>query len=374
MTLLDPSAQPGRLLIVDDVARNIQLVALALKKEGHSISYASSGAEALQMAVKQEYDLILLDIMMPEMDGFEVCRQLKANPATQETPVIFLTAKTDAESIIEAFQLGAVDYISKPFLGVELKLRIRNHLELRRIRRELSENNKLKDKFFSILAHDLRSPFNALLGLSEVLKDEAEELPRAELANLAQKVFDSGVKVNDLMEQLLSWSRSQRGKIPYEPSQLVLAEMAQETIELLSATAERKNIQLQQLVDPQVQVWADRYALLTILRNLVGNAIKFTPRGGSVRIEASQGEDWTQVAVVDSGMGIGAKDLTDLFRIDRNRNSRGTEGESGTGLGLILCKELAEQNQGSISVSSKPDQGSRFALELPRHPHRENPP
>ena len=198
-----------KVLIVDDVTKNIQLVANFLKQAGYDINFAISGKTAIKHIKKARFDLILLDIMMPEMDGFEVCKKLKSEDETKDIPVIFLTAKTDIDSITQAFKAGGVDYITKPFNKAELLARVKTHLELQHQKRNLKELNATKDKFFSIIAHDLKSPLNHLLGLSEILQKELESAGSDEIIKIANLINKSAKSGRLLLENLLEWSRSQ---------------------------------------------------------------------------------------------------------------------------------------------------------------------
>jgi len=184
------STRKFKVLIVDDVPKNIQLAGSILQKEGYHISFANNGETALNLTKTNDFDLILLDIMMPEMDGFEVCGQLKQKPETRDIPIIFLTAKTGTESTIKGFEIGAVDYVTKPFNEKELLARVRTHLELRDAQKNLREANATKDKFFSIIAHDLKNPFNALLGLSKLLLQNFDIFDD-DKKNILSRVFSS---------------------------------------------------------------------------------------------------------------------------------------------------------------------------------------
>jgi len=174
-----------RILIVDDVPKNIQVAANILQRQGYHMAFAQNGKAALSQIRANCFDLVLLDIMMPEMDGFEVCMEMKNAPETKDIPIIFLTAKTDTDSIVKAFELGAMDYVTKPFNGAELLSRVKTHLELNHTRRKLVEANASKDKFFSIIAHDLKNPFNAMIGLSRMLLTRYDKIGRRKQANRA---------------------------------------------------------------------------------------------------------------------------------------------------------------------------------------------
>ena len=354
-----------KVLIVDDVTKNIQLVANFLKQAGYDINYAVSGKTALSHIKKEKFDLILLDIMMPEMDGFEVCQKLKADEQSKDIPIIFLTAKTDIDSITKAFQVGGIDYITKPFNKAELLARVKTHLELLQQRRNLKELNATKDKFFSIIAHDLKSPLNQLLGLSEILQKELESNHADEVKSLAKLMNESARSGRMLLENLLEWSRSQTGTINYSPELIDMAMVTNEVIDLNIQNAIQKNIVMESKVKPGVIAFADENMIKTILRNLISNSIKFTGNGGKIILNAKIDKNLVVCSVADNGIGIKPADLKKLFRIDINPNSIGSSKEKGTGLGLILCKEFVEINGGKIWVESKLGEGSKFKYSIP---------
>lgn len=356
-----------KVLIVDDITKNIQLVANFLKQAGYDINFAVSGRTALNHIEKEKFDLILLDIMMPEMDGFEVCKILKSSDATKDIPIIFLTAKTDIESITKAFKLGGVDYITKPFNKAELLARVTTHLELQRQKRNLKELNATKDKFFSIIAHDLKSPLNHLLGLSEILQKELElESDRVDdviiLANLINESAKSG---RLLLENLLEWSRSQTGSMNFNPEILNLEKLTIEVIELNDNNAKQKNISIKSKIKSGVIAYADGNMIKTILRNLISNSIKFTMNDGEIILKAKKAKNIITYSVKDNGIGIKPDDIKKLFRIDINQNTIGQSKEKGTGLGLILCNEFIQINEGKIWVESKFKVGSTFKFSIP---------
>jgi len=236
-----------KVLIVDDVTKNIQLVASFLKQAGYDINFALNGKDALKHIKREKFDLILLDIMMPEMDGLEVCQKIKADPISKDTPVIFLTAKTDVESISTAFEVGGVDYITKPFNRAELLARVKTHLELESQRRNLEELNATKDKFFSIIGHDLKSPLNQLLSLSEIILNELKSGREDEVMKMTKHLNESAKSARTLLENLLDWSRSQTGKIHFSPEILDVSKLTEEVVELNAQNAFHKNIKISKL-------------------------------------------------------------------------------------------------------------------------------
>ena len=329
------------ILIVDDVAKNIQVLANYLKQEGYNLNFAQSGAEALKHAKQKSFDLILLDIMMPEMDGFDVCRQLKDNNSTSEVPVIFITAKTDIESITRSFEAG-VDYITKPFNGAELIARIKTHLNLKEKENKLKELNETKDKLFSIIAHDLRNPFFNLMGLSDLLSNNIIEYSQEEIVDIASAMSVSAKQGYDLLENLLDWSLVQSDRISYMPVNLNLLKM-----------------------DDLIRVFADENMVTTVLRNLISNAIKFSERGNNINIEAIPDDNMVWVSVTDQGMGINEDKLEKLFKVNSKVSEKGTENESGTGLGLVICKEFVELNKGKLWAESVEGKGTTMRFTLP---------
>jgi signal transduction histidine kinase len=353
------------ILIVDDIPQNIKILGTILHRQGYHIEFAMKGQAALQWVSEKSFDLILLDVMMPEMDGFEVCRQLKQNPQTAEIPVIFLTAKTDSESVVKGFEAGAVDFLSKPFNTEELLARVSTHLSLQRQKRELKELNAAKDKFFSILSHDLINPFNSILGLTDLMKKEYQQLSETEKIYFIGLIHDAAQQGYMLLSDLLIWGRENMKKVRFDPSNHVLHNVVDGIMALTNNHATQKQIEVTNKIPSEITVFADEEMLKIILRNLLTNAIKFTPAGGSVWFEALQNEDETIVKVGDTGIGIAAEVQSSLFQIDSTYSSNGTNGEKGTGLGLVLCKDFIEKHNGTIQVESHPGKGTIFTCSFP---------
>jgi len=241
--------------------------------------------------------------------------------------------------------------------------------QLEKSNEQLRLINASKDKFFSIIAHDLRNPFNVLIGLSDIMLRNYDTLPPEKIRRYAEIIYLSAKSGYNLLENLLQWSRSQTGTIAFSPVKIQLISLVEETIDLLAGDAERKKINLSHDIDPHMIVWADESMLLTILRNLVSNAIKFTPEGGKVKISAQLNPDhWVQISVSDTGVGIPQHVIPDLFRIDVSYSTKGTANEPGTGLGLVLCKEFVEKHHGKIWIESKENVGSTFYFTIPTEP------
>ena len=231
---------------------------------------------------------------------------------------------------------------------------------------QLKELNSSKDKFFSIIAHDLRSPFHALLGMSDLLATEVDEFSREEIKKFAGEMNNSLKNQFKLLENLLEWSRLQTGKVQYAPVKINLSEKVSDIIALLAGNALKKNITVTNLVLPGVFLFADTNMLQSILQNLIANAIKFTKPGGNIQISTKQKNEMVNIFIKDTGVGISKESLQNIFRTDSTVTTLGTENERGTGLGLLLCKEMIERHGGNISVESELEKGTTFSFTLPK--------
>jgi signal transduction histidine kinase len=227
------------------------------------------------------------------------------------------------------------------------------------------ELNATKDKFFSIISHDLKNPFSSLLSISELMVESFDHTDREDHKAGFQKINQSVKHLLDLLENLLTWSRSQRGKIKYEPVRFNLSTLVQENINLHRLLAERKGIMLQSNDQGEVYAYGDRDMINSVIRNLVTNAVKFTERDKKVEIQLNPKDKEVEVSIMDEGIGISSEQLEKLFRIDEKFKSTGTAGEKGTGLGLIICREFVEKNGGEIHVRSSPGKGSVFSFTIP---------
>jgi signal transduction histidine kinase len=368
------TSSDATILIVEDNPTNMGVLFNLLRKAKFRVLTATDGEEGLNHARLATPDLILLDVLMPGIDGFETCRLLKENPVTKDIPVIFMTALSETAEKLKGFDLGAADYITKPFQCDEVLARIRKEITIQEQKKELlklntmlSEANATKDKFFSIIAHDLRTPFSALIGATGFLIESFDKLELRIIKDFLMDINASSKEVFALVGNLLEWSRSQIGTLIYAPERINIFEIIKKNILLAEQHARQKKVRLTYTTNESIFADADPNMIDTVVRNLLSNAIKFTHRGGAVNITAYQSDDMIEVFVSDTGIGISEENIGKLFRIDVKLSTRGTDDEGGTGLGLILCKEFIEKNKGHIRVESKHGRGTTFYFTLPKY-------
>ena len=361
------------ILIVDDDPTNLEILVEYLERVEFKTLTVQTGESALQQSACTQPDLILMDVMMPDMNGFETCRRLKANAATKEIPVIFMTALSDVKAKVTGFEVGGVDYITKPFQHEEVVARVHTHLTLRRQHHQLQQQteqlralNAEKDRFLSMIAHDLRSPFSTLRLLIGVAAENIEGSGQNELENLMHLLKKSSENVYTLLENLLTWSQIQHGVMKYHPQPLDVHKMIVQNMALLKPAADQKQITIKNDIAAETTAYADYRMVDAVVRNLLSNALKFTYPGGNITVSAQPAEQWMTISVADTGIGIEAEHLPKLFRIDAIYRRKGTAREPGTGLGLILCKEFIEKHGGEIWAESVVGKGSTFKFTLPK--------
>ncbi len=361
-------------LLVDDLPQNIEVLGSILSNRGVKIAVAMNGNQAINTAIKKKPDLILLDVAMPDMDGFEVCKRLKENPETEKIPIIFLTAKTETDDIVKGFDLGAVDYITKPFKTAELLARVKTHLELKRSRDIISEQisqleklNEDKDKFISLISHDLRGPFTGFLGLTKFLHENLNTFTPEEIKEVAKELHNSLLRQYQLLENLLDWSKIQIGKVKINKQKIDLSEIVNNKIELFQTSAKSKNIELVSSIKPETYIFADSVMISSVIHNLISNAIKYTKERGKITLNSSEKDNYVEVSVSDTGIGISKENLEKLFQPGEIFSTPGTKMEKGTGLGLLIAKEMVEMNDGKIRVESQENVGTTFYILLPKY-------
>ncbi|MEI7725253.1 MAG: hybrid sensor histidine kinase/response regulator [Bacteroidota bacterium] len=366
------SQHAPNILVVDDVPANLKILGDILEDEGYIVRPVLTGKLALQVSEKEIPDLILLDIMMPDMDGYEVCHRLKKNQILCDVPVIFISALIGTNDIVKALNAGGADYLTKPFKAEEVKARVATHLKLYQQRKELlAQSNELielnatKDKFFSIIAHDLRGPFTSLLGFTRMMEEDIFSMTHSEIHKIAVVLNKSTTNLFNLLENLLEWARMQRGITIFVPESFLLLEKINECILPTIDSAHRKNIELLLNIPDTMQVCADERMFEALVRNLTSNAVKFTPKGGKIIVSAKPSDNnFIEISIRDSGIGMNKEMIDNLFKLDELSGRKGTEGEPSTGLGLIICKDFIEKHGGRIWVDSEEGKGSTFYFTL----------
>lgn len=378
----------AEILVVDDSPYNLDILLEVLSAAGYCILTALSGERALKYLSTNTPNLILLDVKMPGLDGFETCRRIKAMPHTAHIPIIFITADADTDSVLTGFSLGAVDYVRKPFQTAELLARVKTHLQLRHMsqlyaleqekNRQLDQLNQMKDQFLAIMSHELRTPLNAILGMTESLIDEVVGSINPQQLRMLQIVEQSGTHLLSLINDILDLAKIESGQWDLEIQPISVEAICQASLKLIEPQANKKYIQLTlQLAEQLPPLLIDERRIHQILINLLDNAVKFTPEGGHVTVSArlattatpgdvsSELCDRLRITVQDTGIGIAAADFDHIFEPFVQVDSTLNREYAGTGLGLALVKQIVERHHGQFGVVSEMGQGSCFWVDLP---------
>lgn len=362
-----------KILIVDDVMSNVLLLKVLLTNEKFAIATASNGRQALEQVEKENPDLVLLDVMMPDMSGFEVAQHLKSNPQTAEIPIIFLTALNSTADIVKGFQVGANDFISKPFNKEELIIRVTHQISLVAAKRlilskteELQRTIAGRDKLYSVIAHDLRSPMGSIkMVLNMLILNLPFEKIGAEMYELLTMANQTTEDVFSLLDNLLKWTKSQISKLNVVYQDVDLVEVTDGVIEIFSMVASLKKIRIREMKPERMMVNADIDMLKTVVRNLLSNAIKFSKENSEILVKMEEVNGMAVVSVQDHGCGISEEGQKKLLHADTHFSTFGTNNEEGSGLGLLLCKDFVVKNGGKLWFTSKEGEGSIFSFSIP---------
>lgn len=362
-----------KILIVDDVMSNVLLLKVLLTNEKFAIATASNGRQALEQVEKENPDLVLLDVMMPDMSGFEVAQHLKSNPNTADIPIIFLTALNSTADIVKGFQVGANDFISKPFNKEELIIRVTHQISLVAAKRlilskteELQRTIAGRDKLYSVIAHDLRSPMGSIkMVLNMLILNLPSEKIGAEMYELLTMANQTTEDVFSMLDNLLKWTKSQIGKLNVVYQDVDLVEVTDGVIEIFSMVASLKKIRIREMKPEKMMVNADIDMLKTVVRNLLSNAIKFSKENSEVLVKMEEVDGMAVVSVQDYGCGISEEGQKKLLHTDTHFSTFGTNNEEGSGLGLLLCKDFVVKNGGKLWFTSKEGEGSIFSFSIP---------
>mgnify|MGYP002550006915 CR=1 FL=1 len=363
-----------KLLVVDDVQTNVLLLKALLGKEGYGILVANNGQEALEVIRNENPDLILLDVMMPGMDGFEVAERLKSEEFRCEIPIIFLTALDDTQSIVNGFKLGVGDFISKPFRKEELMVRIKHQLSLVAARRIIEEKNEElrktiagRDKMYSVIAHDLRSPMASMkMLLNTIMMSVEKDKIDPDIFDMLEMSNKTSEEVFSLLDNLLKWTKSQLGKLTVISQKLDISGLADGVVEVMNSVAEVKHIKLIRTDHESFFVYVDIEMIKSVLRNLISNAVKFSNPDSDIKVGIKAEDGKVIVSVTDSGKGIKKEDQHKLLKDSTHFTTYGTNSEEGSGLGLLLCRDFARKNGGELWFESEENLGSVFSFSLPQ--------
>jgi len=370
-----------RVLIVDDLDDNRMLLRLDLEDElpGIYIDEANNGLNALEMLRNNNYTLVLCDLMMPDIDGFEVYKRAKEIPHNYNLPFIFISANQDHNMAVKGLELGAFDFLKKPYDITELILKSRNlcrlklfydkqvHLlsQLEEANLKLEESNVQKDEVLRIVSHDMRNPLGNMIGLAQILYDEPEQIPE-DIQGISEIIIRSGENLLTIVNTLLDAARLESGKIQLNLSETDLIQMIHEEVEQFSYSARQKQIKLTFICELQnAFITIDEPKIRQSIANLISNAIKFTSANGTVTIQLTYDNSNYLIDVLDDGIGIDEKSLPFIFDKFSSFQRTGTKNERGTGLGLSIVKAFINLHNGKIEVKSSVNTGTCFRIYLP---------
>ncbi len=356
----------GKILVVDDEQALRRLITIGLEREGFDVSAARDGVEGLEMAKKLTPDIIISDLMMPRMNGTELCRRVRADASLTDTFFIMLTAKARVEDRIEGLQTGADDYVTKPFDPKELVARVNSNMRVRKLQQELRALSELKDEFLGIAAHDLRTPLTIINGWCDILINNMLGQLSGEQREAAENIHDQAQMMLSLINDLLDISKIESGKLDLTLESRDIKETLKCHGKVHSILAQNKGISIViDAPDDLPKIWIDAEKIDQVLNNLVSNAIKFSRSGAQITISARPVDNTLEVSVADTGQGIAPEELDRLFQRFSQTSTRATGGEQGSGLGLAIAKKIVEMHSGSIWVESEQGVGSRFTFSLP---------
>lgn len=355
------------ILVVDDNPVNLSVLIDYLDECGFETLVARNGEGALEQTAVASPDLILLDVLMPGLDGFETCTRLKADEATKDIPVIFMTALSDTVDKVKGFSVGAADYVTKPFHQEEVLARINAHLTIMRQKRKLEELNSIKNRFLSLIALDMKYVFSTILGPSRLLAESFDMFSKNEVKSISKRLYRSAQNTITMLEKLLNITDIQCGIMELHPEYLNVYTHVKDSVIMYREQLKKKNISVRNEIDPDICVFADSAVLATVLQNLLSNAIRNTLQNGMVTFSAKEKEKMVEISVMDTGVGISEINIKKLFRIDETFKKVGVTGREQIGLGLVLCRELLTKSNGNIVVKSEEGRGTAFIFTLPKN-------
>ncbi len=372
-----PEKQTPRILVVDDDHRNVRLMESILKSNGYEVLRAYDGKEALQVVGTDAPDLLLLDVMMPRMNGLEVCQRLRANRATRLLPIIMVTALNALDDRVEALEQGADDFVSKPINKIALLAKVRSILRVKSLQDELERTNeqlvrmqRFKESMTQMVVHDMKNPLSGIMGNVQLIQIQKDNLDSVRLAELLQRTQESASQLMRMILNLLHIGRLEENKMPLRPVRLPLRDIVQENVQELTSVSLRERITVENRVDADLpEPRGDRELVGRVIGNLLSNALKHTPEDGRVVLDATPAADEIVLTVMDTGEGI-PEDLQphvfEKFMAGSLDSARSPGHDSG--LGLTFCRLAVEAHGGRIWIQSRPGEGTTVFVALPMKP------
>lgn len=364
-----------KVLIADDDRLNIRILGGILRSEGFVLGEAASGEEALEVYAKFQPDLVLLDVTMPGIDGFETCRRLRKEYGANCAPVIFITARSDSDDVVEGLVAGAVDYLPKPFKPKEVLARIRSHLHNRILSEQqkllveqLSKANQAKNRFLGMAAHDLRNPLASIRGIAEFLREGAVGPLTTDQLDLIETIHGASTSMLDMVNELLDVATIESGELKLNRGKHDLAELVAKAVALINREAGKKGTQIVFEHPPgPVITQIDPAKMKQVVDNLLSNGVKYSPPGSTITATVMRDDAHHRciLAVRDQGPGIPENERDKLFKDFSRLSSQPTGGEKSTGLGLAICRKIVDAHQGTIVAENLPQGGCEFRVTLP---------
>lgn len=370
-----------RVLCVDDEPKNLRLLKAVLEPRGYDVLLAASGLEALKKIKTEQVDICLLDIMMPGINGYEVCRQIKSDDLYRNIPIVLITSYTSAEHRILGIEAGAEDFISKPFDRFEVLARIKMLLAVKSLNDQLNAAreyadrtlqmamvSRIKSDFMANMSHELLTPLNVVIGFSTVLNKQEFGPFNDKQQEFLNYIISSGMHLQTMINDILAFTSSKKDSVELELSTFSLRELSDTTLTVHREKALEKEIGLYFELTPEndSDITADQAKLKHILANLISNALKFSPPGGTVRVTSMKNDSFILFTVSDTGIGIRKEDIPNLFQICTQLEPSNNKVYAGIGLGLVLSRQLVEEHGGKIWVESRFGTGSTFSFTIPQ--------
>lgn len=364
-----------KVLIADDDRLNIRILGGILRSEGFVLGEAATGEQALEVYTAFQPDLVLLDVTMPGIDGFETCRRLRAAYGAQCAPVVFITARSESDDVVEGLEAGAVDYLPKPFKPKEVLARIRTHLYNRILSEQqtllvdqLSKANQAKNRFLGMAAHDLRNPLASIRGITEFLREGALGPLNADQLELIETIHGASTSMLDMVNELLDVATIESGELKLNRVDHNLVDLVTKVVAMINREAGKKGTHIVFAPPPApVMLPIDPSKMKQVIENLLTNGVKYSPPGSTITVAVSRDESGRtcSVAVRDQGPGIPENERDKLFKDFSRLSIQPTGGEKSTGLGLAICRKIVEAHRGTIVAENLPQGGCEFRVSLP---------